>query len=73
MFRRFRKSALIISAELHQKIVQSCAQVEQVPSEILALRKIQSPSVRKSKKKRFGSPHTPAPDSTYKIAAVAGA
>ena len=69
---KFKKSAFIISAELHQKIVQSCAQVEQVPSEIIGLRKIQSPHARKSKKKHFGVSHAPVVDSTYKIVAVAG-
>jgi hypothetical protein len=69
---KFRKSAFIISAELHQKIVQSCAQVEQVPSEIIGLRKIQLPHARKSKKKQFGVSHAPVVDSTYKSVAVAG-
>ena len=69
---RFRKSAFIISAELHQKIVQSCEQVEQIPSEILGLRKIRSSHERRSKKKQFGGSHAPAVDSTHKIAAVAG-
>jgi hypothetical protein len=69
---KFRKSAFIISAELHQKIVQSCAQVDQVPSEILGLRKIGSSHARKSKKKQFGASNEASADSTHKIVAVAG-
>ena len=69
---KFRKSAFIISAELHQKIVQSCEQVEQAPSEIVGLRKIRSPHTRKSKKKQCGISHAPVVDSPYNIVAVAG-
>lgn len=48
MFWKPRKTALTISAELHEKLVQSCVPINSVDSEVLRVRSVHSSRTRQS-------------------------
>ncbi len=69
---RFRNSVLVISSELHEKISRSCKRIDQVPSEILNVRRTRAPIFGKHKKRGCAASEVLEADSTRKVAAAAG-
>jgi hypothetical protein len=50
----FRESSVIISAELHDKLAHSCAPINLVDSEVLAVRTVQAPRENKCTEQASG-------------------
>jgi hypothetical protein len=40
VFWKFRKQSITISAELHEKLAQTCEPIEEVPSAVLRVRRV---------------------------------
>ncbi len=70
MIWRYKNSSLIITAELHKKIVESCQRIDQTPSQVLALRQARSEKMAKGKKRRSCASQALMTDSLQKIAAL---